>query len=229
MDMVRSVKLDGYSVSVEFFDLKPFVPALVSAAWISMGPNERRKWNALGAGLAVTAVVELLAYTLVCFERENHWLYNLYLCAQVPLGAWLVRSMSNDAALRKYAWAGVLVSGGFALWEVLGSGTFRLLFTRLGMLNNMVLAVLFTWLLFEQASRSRPLFAQAPFWLVVAHLMYVGCTLPLTGLLNYLNERNLGLSSRLYVVHDVVFALFHAVVLMLLIGPFRRPLNHHSP
>ncbi|MEO8067593.1 MAG: hypothetical protein ABI599_07875 [Flavobacteriales bacterium] len=174
------------------------------------------------------SLIEIGAYALVCTQQHNLWLYNIYLSMQMPLMVWLVRDLSGSAWLRRSALIALPLSIGALLFEQSVLDVRVDLLAGTAVVNDALLSILFTWVLFEIAGNEhRPVLRDPRFWVAFAHLLYFGCTLPLTGLLNHLNHRNVALASQLYVLQDVIYMFYYGIIIWLCTGPLRR-WEHHA-
>lgn len=80
----------------------------------------------------------------------------------------------------------------------------------------MVTFVCFMQLLALSDRELTPVYRLPWFWISFAFVVFYGTTLPLNGLLEFLTEHDVELASRLYVINDIPFFLFYAIMIIVL-------------
>lgn len=211
---------------IGLLDIKPFLPVVAFTGWMLLGRTKALQWLALGVNLLVVSIVEPLAYWEATHQRYNLWLYNSYFCVQAPLVGWLLSSLSPSKRTGWVVLAAVIAASLMFMADADGSDFFEHMYTRTAMLNTVLFSILFLIVLFEMAQHETiPLLRNPAAWVALAHLIFFGSTIPLTGLFNYLMEHDEALAERLYVLNDIPYALYYVMLFGVLFVMLRKPMT----
>ena len=199
--------------TIEIIDLKPFLTLVALIGWCTLAKSQRKVWLALGIHLLVVTVIEISPFVEAYNGRHNLWIYNSYLTVQMPLLVWLVTSIAGSRLLQRVAVFFIVPSCVVLIADLHGLDFQEEMMVPTALVNCVLLSALFTWVLFDLAQHAAdPLLRSARFWIAFAHLLFFGCTIPLTGLFNYLMERDLELAEKLYVLNDIPYALHYGIL-----------------
>lgn len=209
---------------IELYELKPLAPVAAMAAWTALGRARARRHMALGVNLLVVCAVEVAQLVMAAQGTPNHRLINGYLVMQVPLLAWLVWSWTDNRSARYVAFAAAVAAVSIGMF-LRNDGTSGRLLSPIALINGVLSTGMLLMVLFELAGRNVALLREPKAWLAFAYLIYAGCSMPITGLLDHLYTRDAALASRVYVVHDVVYLVHYGLLAWLLAGPVRRTMT----
>ena len=163
--------------------------------------------------LGISCFIELAALGLMLSGRYNLWLYNAYLLVQFRLVAWGMHSMGMSVGLKRGCWLLVAMRTGVWFFEWMNKPFSGEIYTMTSLIDSMMITFLCFIQLVALSNREQtPVYRLPWFWIALAFVVFHGTTLPLNGLLAYLTEHDMELASRLYVIHDILFVLFFAVM-----------------
>ena len=164
--------------------------------------------------LALYALVEAWAKYLALRFEHNLWLYNCYTPVELLLKGSLAVAVVRERWPRAAMIA--LISGYVFLHSAdraanAGSGE---LLVRSTLASTLLLALFYTYLLFRLAEDETKVLYQRPeFVLFLGFTLYNGGMVPLVGLLTILNERDIALADRLYVINDILYLVSHLAII----------------
>lgn len=158
--------------------------------------------------LALTLVAEITGGLLSLNAVPNGWVYNLNSATEFMLLTLIVTSgLSPGSKLRSRMWAAAVYLT-MLIYNTWTHDPFVELLGLAYLTGGFVLVVFHAMALFREASLPEVhLFRSGAFWFNLSVVLYFGCCLPYVGLLDYLNEHDLALASRLYFLVDGLFFL----------------------
>lgn len=187
----------------------------MSAIWTLRRKHIPDAQRAFFVALLLAFVVENASAVLVLFNKDNNWLYNLY----IPLEFYLLAYMAHRSSARRWSTALTLVAVlGFTVLfieEQYSPGPFHLLNAHSTLLAWAVLTVLYATLLVQLAENcTSALWKEQRFWVYLSVLLFVGPAIPYVGLLNMMHARDPELAGRLFLIVDILFFLRYGTALI---------------
>jgi hypothetical protein len=194
------------------------------------------RWRVLPTAFRIMTIQCIVAFLFemggvylgLVLGRSNQWLLNIYLILEIWLIGFVAYNLLSEYR-RAVTVALVLLTAlwGYFIWNS-GIAIFA---NKLMIAEGLVFLAMFLLVLFKTTVKKEPFFSLPETWLSISILIFFAGTLPIMGMVNYLNTVSPNQASTLYYITNIVCIMRYglAAFSFLLFGRKKKEAFNVSP